>query len=146
MKKLYTILISIVVVFAILGCAKPGVQEVNDSATQQVLYSQSGFIESIRPIAIKDNGTGTFMGAIAGTILGSLLGRGRGNTLAALAGGLSGAYVGNQVGKANAQELTVSLDNGQNIIAIAKGMRFHIREHIRIIKRGSKIVSIEALQ
>ena len=78
-------------------------------------------------------------------MLGSVLGRGRGNTLATLAGGLSGAYVGNQVGKANTQELTVSLDNGQNIVVIAKGARFHTGEHIRIIKRGNKVVNIESL-
>ncbi len=146
MKKLaYITLLNLVIIFAISGCARPGVQEVDATATEHVLYSQSGIIESIRPVAVKDNGTGTFIGAIAGTVLGSLIGNGRGNTLATLAGGLSGAYVGNQVGKANAQELTVVLDNGRNVVVIAKGTRFYTGERIRIIKRGNRVVNIEAL-
>ena len=144
-KLIFAILISIVVFFSISGCAKPGLQEVDAGATKQVLYSQSGTIESIRPVAIKDNGTGTFIGAITGTVLGSLLGHGRGSTLATLAGGLSGTYVGNQVGKSNAQELTVTLDNGNSIIVIAKGNRFHRGQRIRIVKRGGRVVNVEAL-
>ncbi len=144
-KLLFSTLITIIVLFSISGCARPGVEEVDANAANQILYSQNGIINSIRPIAVKDNGTGTFIGAITGTVLGSMFGQGRGNTLATLAGGLSGVYVGNQVGKANAQELSVTLDNGQNIVLIAKGTRFHTGEHIRIIKRGGKVVNIEAL-
>ena len=144
-KLIFKILVSIVVLFSISGCARPGVQDVDAGAANQVLYSQNGIIESIRPVAVKDNGTGTFIGAITGTVLGSMFGHGRGNTLTTLAGGLSGAYVGNQVGKANAQELTVTLNNGQNIVVIAKGTRFHTGERIRIIKRGGRVVNIEAL-
>ena len=145
LKLTFMILVSAITIFVISGCARPGVQEVDAGATRHVLYSQSGIIESIRPVAVKDNGIGTFIGAIAGTILGSLIGHGRGNTLATLAGGLSGAYVGNQVGKANAQELTVALDDGRNVVVIAKGTRFYTGERIRIIKRGNRVVNIEAL-
>ncbi len=139
----------IVVLFAsvvmITGCAKEGVQEVSPSATKQLLYSQSGIVKSIRLVAIKDKGAGTFIGGIAGTVLGSLIGRGKGSTLASLLGGLSGAYVGNEVAKANAQELSVILDNGEEVIVIAKGNRFHKGQHIKIIKNGDSIVNVEGL-
>ena len=132
-------------VLLLSGCAQRGVEEVNPGATQYEMQYQVGTIESIRPVVIKDNGTGTFLGAITGGVLGSLVGEGKGNTLASLAGGLTGAYVGSQAGKANAQELTVQLDNGSSVVVIAKGMRLYPGERIRIVKEGSRISSVEPL-
>ncbi len=128
-----------------IGCAQPGVQEVGAGATNYVLNYKTGTIVSIRPVVIKDNGTGTFLGGIIGAVLGSTMGRGRGSALTTLAGGIAGAYAGNQIGKANAQELTVRLDNnGETVVAITKGMKYYTGEHIRIVKRNRKIVSVEA--
>ena len=144
MKKFLNILVyGVILLFS--GCARQGLQEVSPSATTKVLHYESGLIVSIKPVAIKDNGTGTFIGGLVGAVLGSTVGRGRGSTLASLAGGLGGAYVGNEIGKANAQELTVQLDDSaENIVVIAKGTKFHTGEHVRIVKNANRVVSVEA--
>lgn len=126
------------------GCAARGVNEVDPSAVNYELTYQVGTVESVRPIVIKDNGTGTFVGAITGVVLGSLVGKGRGNTLATLAGGLGGAYAGDQVGKANALELSVLLDDGRRIVVIAKGTNFYKGERVRVVKHNGRVYSVEA--
>ena len=125
------------------GCAAHGVNEVDSSAVNYELTYQVGTIESVKPVVIKDNGTGTFVGAISGVVLGSLVGKGRGNALATLVGGLGGAYAGNQLGKANALELSVLLDDGRRIVVIAKGKDFYKGERIRIVKRNGRVYSVE---
>jgi len=126
------------------GCTTRGVNEVDSSAVNYELNYQVGTVESIRPVVIKDNGTGTFIGAISGVVLGSLIGKGKGSTLATLAGGLGGTYVGNQLGKANALELSVLLDNGRRVVVIAKGTDFYVGQRIRIVKRNGRVYSVEA--
>jgi outer membrane lipoprotein SlyB len=125
------------------GCATRGVNEVDPSAVNYELTYQVGTIEDIKPIVIKDNGTGTFIGAVSGIVLGSLVGKGKGNTLATLAGGLGGAYAGNQLGKANALELSVLLDDGRRVVVIAKGTNFYKGQRIRIVKRNGRVYSVE---
>ena len=127
------------------GCATRGVNEVDPSAVNYELSYQVGTIESVKPVVIKDNGTGTFIGAISGIVLGSMIGKGRGNALATLAGGLGGAYAGNQLGKANALELSVLLDDGRRVVVIAKGKDFYKGERVRIVKRNGRVYSVEAL-
>ena len=142
MKKFYLyIFTGVLLIFS--GCAQPGLEEVDSSSTHYVAHYQTGTIVSIKRVAIKDNGTGTFLGGLIGAVLGSTVGRGRGSVLASLGGGLAGAYVGNQVGKANAQELTIDLDNGEHVVVITKGLKHFIGEHIRIVKRGGRIISVE---
>lgn len=126
------------------GCAARGVNEIDPSAVNYELTYQVGTVESLRPVVIKDNGTGTFIGAITGAVLGSLVGKGRGNTLATLAGGLGGAYAGDQVGKANALELSVLLDDGRRIVVIAKGKNFYKGERVRVVKHNGRVYSVEA--
>ncbi len=143
MKIFKILLVSLALLFA--GCAQPGVQEVEPSATNRVMHYESGTVVSIKPVAIKDNGNGTFIGGLVGAVLGSVVGRGRGSVLASLAGGLGGAYVGNQIAKANAQELTIELDSdGENIVVITKGVEHYVGEHVRIVKRNTKVSSVEA--
>ncbi len=137
-------ILSIVFILIFAGCANQGVQEVSSNATSQILRYESGLIVSIKPVAIKDNGTGTFIGSLIGAVVGSTVGRGRGSVLASLAGGIGGAYVGNQVAKANAQELTVQLDNsGEDVVVVTKGIKHYVGEHVRIVKNGNRVVSVE---
>jgi len=143
MKILNILLILTAIILS--GCAQRGVQEVGANSTKYVLNYETGTIESIRPVVIKDNGTGTFIGGLVGMVVGSTIGRGNGSALAALAGGLGGAYAGNQIGKSNAQELTVRLDDrNRSVIAIVKGKSHFVGEHIRIVKRNGRISSVEA--
>ncbi|BCD68199.1 glycine zipper 2TM domain-containing protein [Nitratiruptor sp. YY09-18] len=143
MKKLFATLLPIL--FILAGCAQTGTPEYSPEATHQLLHYKEGKIVSIRPVAIKDNGTGAFLGAITGAVLGSLVGEGKGNTLATLAGGLSGMYVGSQVAKANAQELFIRLNNGRRVVVVVKGKQFYPGQRVRIIMNNGRIESVEPL-
>jgi len=127
------------------GCAQRGAIEVGPNATNYIMNFETGKVIAIRPVVIKDNGTGTFIGAITGAVLGSMIGRGNGTTLATLAGGLGGAYAGNQLGKANAQELTIKLTkNDKEVVTVVKGQEFYVGERVRIVKKyGRRISSVE---
>jgi len=76
-------------------------------------------------------------------VIGSTIGKGHGKTLATLGGGLLGAYVGNQIARANAQELVVDLDNGDTVVVIAKGQKFAVAQHVRIVLKNGHVVSVE---
>jgi outer membrane lipoprotein SlyB len=143
MRHVLKVTAIIAVILFGVGCANRDIETVNPEATQYVMRYETGTIESIRPVIIKDNGTGAFLGTITGGVLGSLVGEGKGNTLATLAGGLTGMYVGSQAGAANAQELTVRLDNGRRVVVIAKGTRFYAGERIRIVLHDGRISSVE---
>lgn len=143
MRIFKIIILAMLILFS--GCAQKGAIEVDSGATNSIMHFKTGEVVAIRPVVIKDDGTGTFIGAITGAILGSMIGRGNGSTLASLAGGLGGAYVGHQVAKANAQELTIRLDKNNNeVITIVKGQEFYIGQRVRIVtKYGTKVSSVE---
>ncbi|BAF70181.1 glycine zipper 2TM domain-containing protein [Nitratiruptor sp. SB155-2] len=147
MQRSIVMIVSLVIMFVLSGCAqRPYVQEVSPASTTYVMKVQRGTIESIRPVVIKDSGTGAFLGAITGAVLGSMVGKGKGKTLATLGGGLAGAYVGSELAKANAQELTVLLDNGEEVVVVVKGVRFYPGERVRIVTKGSRVISVEPLR
>jgi len=137
MKKI--ILASVTTITLIFsGCAATNGPEYSGATYQEIKTYEIGTVESIRRVVISDNGTGTFVGALVGTVLGSTMGQGRGSVLATLAGGLGGAYVGSQVNKANAQELSVKLDNGDRIVVVAKGNKFLVGDRVKIVKDGNR--------
>ena len=140
----------IIMTFAALlllgGCASRGGAEYSGNTYREIKQYVVGTVVEVRPVQISDNGTGLFIGALTGAVLGSTIGRGSGKTLATLGGGLGGAYVGSQVGKANAEELTVRLDNGQDIVVVSKGSnQFLPGDRIKIIKQGNTVERVERL-
>ncbi len=141
-NKLFIVILGMTVL-TLGACVTRGVIEVSSDSTSYFMHYEDGRVAGIKPVVIRDNGGGGFLGAIAGTVLGSTMGRGRGNTLATLGGGLLGAYVGNEMGKTNAQELTVDLNNGDSVMVIAKGRQFAIGQHVRIVMRNGSVVSVE---
>lgn len=130
------------------GCADLGFGSgISPAATESVMTYDTGTVQDVKAVVVKDNGAGTLVGAATGAVLGHMIGGGRGKDLATLGGGLLGAYAGNQIASANAQELTVRLDNGRgNVVVVAKGLRFSPGQRVRIVKNGSQLVSVEALQ
>ena len=138
MKK-FLLTLSLIMTLVFTGCATSGGPEYSGATYQEIKTYEIGTVESVRPVVITDDGAGTFVGALVGAVLGSTVGRGNGNTLATLAGGLGGAYVGSQVQKANAQELSVKLDNGQNVVVVAKGKQFMVGDRVKIIKDGNRV-------
>lgn len=128
------------------GCTKSGVPEYEGSSYDQIKRFEIGTVLSIRPVVVKDEGLGSMIGTIAGVVLGSFIGGGRASALGTLGGGLAGAYVGSEAGKANAQELTVELDYGEEAVIVVKGENLYVEgDRIRIIKDGNKVASVEKL-
>ena len=144
MKKIFFGLIVIGMFFS--GCSRLyNSNEVSLYDTNRILTYESGIVEDVRKVVIKDDGSGTFIGAYAGTVLGSMFGKGKGNILSTLIGGLTGAFVGYESDKANAEELFITLDNGKKITVIVKGVDIKKGDRVRIIKNGDKVIRIEKM-
>jgi len=138
------IIFAVIALFMLSGCTQMyNSNEVDLYQTNGIYTYQKGKITDIRLVRIRDNGTGTFIGALTGAVLGSMIGNGKGNTLATLAGGLAGAYVGNQLDKANGEELYIHLSDGRNIVTIVKGVTFHRGECVRVVFNGNRILRVE---
>ena len=128
------------------GCANTMVAPtISQSDAERVLSYQTGTVTSVRGVIVKDNGTGTLLGAVTGAVLGHMVGGGKGKKLATLGGGLLGAYAGSQAGAANAQELSVKLDNGGSVVVVAKGVRFYPGSRVRIVSNHGKVVNVEPI-
>ena len=129
------------------GCAAKDRPEYEGSSYDQIKRIQIGTVISERPVVVTDDGKGTFIGAITGVVLGSFIGGGRASSLGALGGGLAGAYAGSEVGKANAEELTVELTTGEVVVIVVKGENtYHTGDRVKIIKDGNKVANIEKLE
>nr|WP_321265718.1 glycine zipper 2TM domain-containing protein [uncultured Sulfurimonas sp.] len=143
MKIVYASVLSL---FLLGGCATNSGPEYNGNSYNQIKRYDIGRVVSQRPVVISDDGSGKFLGAIIGTVLGSTIGRGSGTTLAMLGGGLAGGYAGNEVGKANAEELSVELDNGDMVVVVVKGQEhFDVGDRVKIIKDGNKVAQVDKI-
>jgi outer membrane lipoprotein SlyB len=141
MKKLIFFVLSL---FLFAGCTQMyNSNEVDVSQTNGVYTYEKGRITDIKYVTIRDNGSGTMIGALVGTVLGSIVGHGKGNTLATLGGGLVGAYAGNRLDKANGEELYIHLDDGKDIVTVVKGVKFRRGEIVRVVFNGNKILRVE---
>jgi outer membrane lipoprotein SlyB len=143
MKK---ILIGFFVLLLFSGCTKMyNSNEVSLNELNTVLTYKTGVVEDVRKVVVKDDGSGLFVGAYTGTVLGSMFGRGKGNILSTLIGGLTGAFVGYEADKANAEELFIKLDNGRSVVVIVKGVDIQKGDRVRVIMNGNKVIRVEKL-
>ncbi len=148
MKKSIVMLMTAVMISIpmLSGCAGKG-PEYSGSSFDTIKRVQIGTVISERPVVVKDDGLGTFIGAISGMVLGSFIGGGRASSLGTLGGGLAGAYAGSEAGKANAEELTVELDNNEIVVIVVKGEdMYQSGDRIKIIKDGTKVANVEKLE
>lgn len=137
------LVISSATILLLSGCATNGGPEYDGKSYSQIKRYKTGEVTHARAVVITDDGTGSFIGGLIGTVLGSTLGHGNGKTLAMLGGGLGGYYAGKEAGKANAQELTVALDNGENVVVVVKGKNFQKGDRVKIIKDGNKVAQVD---
>ena len=144
MKKLLFLFGIIAIIFS--GCAKMhNSNEVSLSDVNRIYTYKNGVVIKTKEVVIKDDGSGTMIGAVTGTVLGSLVGEGKGNVLATLIGGLTGFYVGNKLGIANGKELYIRLDDGEEIVTIVKGVDVNVGDRVRVVIDGNRIVRVEKL-
>lgn len=145
--KLMSIILSSSMVLMLAGCAQTGgIPEVDSAASKYVLTSQLGVVTDARAVVVKDEGGGGMLGTIVGGVLGSTMGGGRGSVLTTLGGGLIGMYAGNEIGKSNAQELSVKADDGQEVVVISKGTAFVVGQRVKIIKRDGRFYNVSPAQ
>ena len=133
---------SVIAILLFSGCATNTGPEYDANSYSTVKRVQTGFVIESRPVTIKDDGTGKFLGAIVGAVLGSTIGHNSGKTLAVLGGGLIG---GNEVGKANASELTIELDNGEIVVVVTKVLDIIAGDRVRIVKDGNKASAVNKI-
>jgi len=142
-----SILISLTIIgFLLSGCATNEGPEYSGHDYNQIKTFDIGVVTSQRPVVITDDGDGKLFGMIIGAVLGSTLGGGDGTTLTSLGGGIAGYYAGNEIAKANADELTVKLDNGSNIVVVVKGKHIETGDRVKIIKDGNKVAQVDKIQ
>jgi outer membrane lipoprotein SlyB len=143
MKKLASIVVGASLLIS--GCATNQGPEYSGKDYNQIKHYEIGRVVGVRPVVITDSGAGTFLGALIGTVLGSTVGRGSGTTLAMLGGGLAGSYAGSEIAKANASELTVELDSGDNIVVVVKGKHIVTGDRVKIIKDGNRASEVSKI-
>ena len=143
MNKIVSILILALFIFS--GCASNKGPEYDARSYNKIKQVQIGTVLDNKDVIIKDDNSGKFLGAIVGAVLGSTVGQSTGKTLATLGGGLAGGYVGGELGKANAEELTVELDNGEIIVVVAKVKNIVTGDRVRIIKDGNRVASVNKI-
>ena len=105
---------------------------------------QYGTVVSVQPVTLEEDRPavlGTVGGGVVGGVLGNMVGGGRGKTLATIAGaalGAAGGYAGEKaLTKQNGLEITVELENGQQLsIVQAADQQFSPGERVRVL-RGS---------
>ncbi|MFK5938557.1 MAG: glycine zipper 2TM domain-containing protein [Sulfurimonas sp.] len=141
-KSLYIILSAVVL---ITGCSTNGGPEYDGKNYAQIKKFDTGVVTKSRPVVITDSGAGKFLGAIIGVVLGSTMGSGNGKTLTMLGGGLAGGYAGSEIAKANAQELTVALDNGEDVVVVIKGNKIESGDRVKIIKDGNRVAQVDRI-
>ena len=119
----------------------------NAYSGRQVRSAQSvqyGTVVSVQPVTLEEDHpalVGTAAGGVVGGVLGNMIGGGRGRTLATVGGALLGAaggYAGEKaLTKQNGLEITVELENGQQLSVVqAADQQFSQGERVRVL-RGS---------
>ncbi len=138
--------VAIASVFALGGCASPGVMRssalnYNTAQAQQMQSVQLGTVVSILPVNIapRTTGVGTIGGAAAGEIIGASIGHGTGSALLGIAGAIAGGIAGSAAeGHALAQpgyQITVRLDNSGAVVAVtqAADIAMAVGERVELI-------------
>lgn len=143
LKKIFTV--SAIAILLLSGCTTNSSPEYDAKDYNQIKTVQTGVVVDTKAVVIKDDGSGKFIGVIVGAVLGSTIGHNAGKTLAVLGGGLAGGYAGGELGKANATELTIKLDNGETIVVVAKVLDIVVGDKVRIIKDGNKASAVNKI-
>ena len=126
------------------GCTNYSGNTYSDSQVRSAQTVQYGTVVSVQPVTLEEDRPavlGTVGGGVVGGVLGNMVGGGRGKTLATIAGaalGAAGGYAGEKaLTKQNGLEITVELENGQQLsIVQAADQQFSPGERVRVL-RGS---------
>ena len=126
------------------GCTNYSGNAYSGSQERSAQTVQYGTVVSVQPVTLEEERPaviGTVGGGVVGGVLGNMVGGGRGKTLATIAGaalGAAGGYAGEKaLTKQNGLEITVELENGQQLSVVqAADQQFSQGERVRVL-RGS---------
>ena len=130
--------ISLVAIFGLQGCASGLYETVPRNTAGKLQSVTSGTIVATKNVVIEGQSTrlGQASGAIAGSAIGQTVGSGSGRTLAtaggAVVGGIIGDMVEKELTKKQAQELTVSLDDGGTVVVVQERQNLGFVEGDRV--------------
>lgn len=117
-------LLALAAMLVFQGCATGAYETVPRNTSGKLQSVSSGTVVATKNVLIEGQSSrlGQASGAIAGSAIGQTIGEGSGRTLAtaggAVVGGIVGAMVEKELTKKQAQELTVSLDDGGTVVVV----------------------------
>ncbi|MFW1677008.1 glycine zipper 2TM domain-containing protein [Pontibacter sp. JAM-7] len=147
MKRIW-IVITLAMMVVLTGCANNlSGSTYSRSEARKVQTVNYGVIEAAQPVVIEgrtEGVVGTGAGAIIGGLAASEIGGGKGKSIATIIGVVTGGILGQSIEesatRAQGQELTVRLENGQVISVVqevANGPFFRPGDRVRVLQRGS---------
>ncbi|WP_455756001.1 glycine zipper 2TM domain-containing protein [Sulfurimonas sp.] len=127
--------------FLFSGCSTSG-----EPQYEEIRAAEFGIVVKSQGLRIKDSGIGRQIGATIGSLLGSFVGEDKvTNTLAILGGSIAGGYIGAEIGKADANELTINLDEGDSLMLITKNLDIVVGDRVEIIRDGDNSAQINKI-
>ena len=146
MKRCHHVLsvFSLVFILLALTACMPESRAGKTYSRDQAMTSQSvyyGVVLRVEDVTLEgtQTGAGTVGGAAMGGVLGSAVGSGAGRSIATVGGAIVGALAGSAAEKGvttkDAQEIEVSLDNGETLIVVQeKDEAFVVGDRVRVIR------------
>lgn len=141
-SRLLIALCAVPLVLSAAGCASSKAGDVySRDEARRVMTFREGVLVGVKEVKLEGTKTpiGVGTGAVVGGIAGSTVGQGKGAIVGAVlgvvAGGIAGAIAEEGITREKALELTVKLDNGENLI-IVQGMgddKFREGERVRVV-------------
>lgn len=140
-----TLFLGVVFVLAFQGCAASSKQTVPSSTSGRLMSVNLGTVVATRDVVIEGEAgyVGRTSGVIAGSAVGQTLGKGSGRTLAtaggAVVGGIVGGMVEKELSSKQAQELTITMDDGGTVVVVQerKDIGFVEGDRVRVAHVGS---------
>ncbi|MDR2892347.1 MAG: glycine zipper 2TM domain-containing protein [Deltaproteobacteria bacterium] len=140
-KTLAPMFVATLLIITMLGgCASQGGQDYTRSQERGAMQIQRGVVTDVRVVQISEDSSllGPTVGGVAGGFLGSLLGSGSGQVLGTIGGAAAGALGGAAAEKAvrdkNGYQITVRLDNGNEIAVVQdQDIPFQTGDRVRVL-------------
>ena len=125
MKKIFASSAMAVALILTTGCAPKGYSQ---SQVGQNMQVEPGVVQSVKQVALDNNGVGNTLGGIVGTVAGAAAGNQVGggtgqvvaSVLGAAVGGALGGSVGDQIDTGTGQEIVVKLNNGKTVATVLR--------------------------
>ncbi|CAA6804572.1 MAG: Outer membrane lipoprotein [uncultured Sulfurovum sp.] len=153
MKKLLINISLLLTLVLWVGCAPKGIDQ---STVGQNMTVEPGVVQSVKQVAMDNNGVGNTLGGIVGSVAGSVagahVGGGTGRIVSSVLGSVIGGVVGGSAGDTMdtnyGQEVIVKLNNGQTVATVLRingaTELLQVGQAVNVFSSGSQISNISA--